>query len=159
METYAEMGLRPLMNARQTLAASAECEGFELLGVDDFQGTPSFADAVAGMDSASVGVALAHQPNQATDALSVREGSIDVILSGHTHGGQTWPLHLISWSTNDNFAGLNDFEGISAYAAERSGARRAGRELYDYLDVLCLSFFSRWCLYFVRSVTADEQSR
>merc|ERR1712154_647963 len=44
-------------------------------------------------------------------------GSIDVMLSGHVHGGQTWPMHLISWSTNDNFAGLNEFEGMMAYVS------------------------------------------
>jgi len=118
MEVYAEMGLRPLMNARQTLGASDDCAGFELLGVDDFLGDPNFDEAVAGMDSSSVGVVLAHQPNQATDAMAVTEGSIDVMLSGHTHGGQTWPLHMITMLDNDFFAGLSEGDdGMMAYVS------------------------------------------
>jgi len=123
MATYEAMGLTPLMNARVSLGVSDDCAGFELLGVDDFQGTPSFADAIEGMDGDAVGVVLAHQPNQATDAMAVTEGSIDLMLSGHTHGGQTWPLHLISLLTNDFFAGLNrDEEGEGMWAYVSLGA-------------------------------------
>ena len=35
---------------------------------------------------------LAHQPKQVADAVA---HGVDLQLSGHTHGGQIWPFHLL----------------------------------------------------------------
>jgi hypothetical protein len=55
--------------------------------------TPKLEEA---LDGAAVGtpvVLLAHQPNQAVEAAGLG-GRVQLQLSGHVHGGQTWPLHL-----------------------------------------------------------------
>lgn len=50
------------------------------------------AAALAGADRHLPVLLLAHQPRQIDDA--VRHG-VDLQLSGHTHGGQIWPFHLL----------------------------------------------------------------
>jgi predicted MPP superfamily phosphohydrolase len=50
------------------------------------------ARALADADSDLPVVLLAHQPKQISDAV---QHGIDLQLSGHTHGGQIWPFHLL----------------------------------------------------------------
>ncbi|MGA8115072.1 MAG: metallophosphoesterase [Actinocatenispora sp.] len=69
-------------------------------GVDDITAAASgrpghradHAAALAGADEDLPVLLLAHQPKQIDDA--VRHG-VDLQLSGHTHGGQIWPFHLL----------------------------------------------------------------
>ncbi|AGB26557.1 putative phosphohydrolase [Mycobacterium sp. JS623] len=71
-----------------------------LAGVDDATATASSARghgadlhaALAGTDRALPVVLLAHQPKQVTHAVSA---GVDLQISGHTHGGQIWPFHLL----------------------------------------------------------------
>jgi predicted MPP superfamily phosphohydrolase len=50
-------------------------------------------------------ILLAHQPQAAKLALKEFH-DIDLILSGHTHGGQFFPLHIPIYMWNPFFAGL-----------------------------------------------------
>ncbi len=69
-------------------------------GVDDATAKGSGAhghgadldSALAGTDPALPVVLLAHQPKQVSRAVS---GGVDLQISGHTHGGQVWPFHLL----------------------------------------------------------------
>jgi predicted MPP superfamily phosphohydrolase len=71
-----------------------------LAGVDDItaagSGRPGHgADhraALAGADPDLPVLLLAHQPKQIGQAV---EHGVDLQLSGHTHGGQIWPFHLL----------------------------------------------------------------
>ncbi|MEO6957954.1 MAG: metallophosphoesterase [Antricoccus sp.] len=48
--------------------------------------------AVLGVPSTMAKILLAHQPKQIRDAVHI---GADLQLSGHTHGGQMWPFHLL----------------------------------------------------------------
>lgn len=50
------------------------------------------AAALAGTDPDLPVLLLAHQPRQIDQAV---EAGIDLQISGHTHGGQIWPFHLL----------------------------------------------------------------
>ncbi|WP_395728127.1 metallophosphoesterase [Nakamurella sp.] len=71
-----------------------------LAGIDDLtaagSGLPGHhADlpaALAGIPSDVPVVLLAHQPKQVRAAVAA---GVDLQLSGHTHGGQIWPFHLL----------------------------------------------------------------
>jgi len=86
-----------------------------LAGVDDPAGTRSVpgrgggvAAALAGTDGGLPVVLLAHQPKLVTDAAT--EG-VDLQLSGHTHGGQMWPFHLLVRIDQPVLAGLSRRDG------------------------------------------------
>jgi predicted MPP superfamily phosphohydrolase len=82
-----------------------------LAGIDDPTGRrtvpghgPDLAAALAGVAGTLPVVLLAHQPRQVVDAAAA---GVDLQLSGHTHGGQIWPFHLLVRTDQPVLAGLS----------------------------------------------------
>lgn len=81
-------------------------------GVDDPTGTgsglaghgPDLAAALAGVDQDAPVVLLSHQPKQIAAAVAA---GVDLQISGHTHGGQIWPFHLVVRLEQGNLQGLS----------------------------------------------------
>jgi predicted MPP superfamily phosphohydrolase len=115
-----ELGVRPLENARTELPA------FDLAGVNDITGRdqqpaqgPDFARALGDRDRSRASVLLAHQPVMIHEA--VRHG-VDLQLSGHTHGGQMWPLNHVAALSNPTVAGLERYGDTELYVTRGAGA-------------------------------------
>ncbi len=89
------LGVQVLRNERVAITRGGA--SFDLAGIDDriaaSSGVPGHgADldaALDGRDDATPVVLLAHQPVMVEQA---RAAGVDLQLSGHTHGGQLWPL-------------------------------------------------------------------
>ncbi len=62
-------------------------------------------ELTAGLDKNKFSIVLDHQPN---DYKAQQESEVDLVLSGHTHGGQLWPLNRVGeWiGANDKTYGL-----------------------------------------------------
>lgn len=85
------LGIRVLRNARHTFERDGQA--LELIGVDDWggRGRPGgfdLAAALVGRDASRCAILLCHQPKGVEPAA---EAGLDLVLSGHTHGGQIWP--------------------------------------------------------------------
>ena len=93
------LGWQPLVNEHRTIG-----DGLVLAGVDDPTGAPDLAAALAGADPATPVLLLAHQPSQVTAAAAA---GVALQLSGHTHGGQIWPFHLLVRTNQPVLAGLS----------------------------------------------------
>ncbi len=110
LEHLAELGWESLHNRH----IRVERDGARLVvaGVDDrtahSTGRPGHgadhATALAGVDPELPIVLLAHQPQQITAAV---QHGVDLQLSGHTHGGQIWPFHLLVRTDQPVLAGLS----------------------------------------------------
>ena len=92
-----ETGLRILMNEHEVL----ERDGAHLViaGVPDRAGgavleghAPNFAQAKSGAPEDAASVVLSHQPRTAPEAA---KAGFDLMMAGHTHGGQMWPFHYL----------------------------------------------------------------
>lgn len=91
-------GVTVLENEHLTLTKGDDA--FHLIGVEDWDGRrfdrtrgPHLKRAMAGIeDSPLFKLLLAHQPKAAPEA---RDAGIDLQLSGHTHGGQIFPMNLL----------------------------------------------------------------
>jgi predicted MPP superfamily phosphohydrolase len=98
LDHMACLGWEPMHNRHLVI----ERDGARLIlaGIDDPTGTssglaghgPNLAAALADTDPDTPVLLLAHQPKQV--ALATAAG-VDLQLSGHTHGGQIWPFHLL----------------------------------------------------------------
>jgi hypothetical protein len=102
------LGWRPLRNSHELLARGGD--RLVLAGVDDPTGArlpghgPDLAAALAGTEEDLPVVLLAHQPRQVTEAVAA---GVDLQLSGHTHGGQIWPFHLLIRTEQPAVSGLS----------------------------------------------------
>lgn len=99
-EWIAEMrrlGLRVLRNERVTLDHDGAL--FDVLGTDDWRAKSFGGDhghdlkkAAAGRDPSRPSLLLAHQPKAIDDAAAHQ---IDLMICGHTHGGQLFPANIL----------------------------------------------------------------
>ncbi|HEX4725356.1 MAG TPA: metallophosphoesterase [Pseudonocardiaceae bacterium] len=98
LEHMASLGWEPMHNRHRVVERGGDRVTFA--GIDDPTGVssgldghgPDLAAALAGVDPDVPVVLLAHQPKQVRFAAAA---GVDLQISGHTHGGQIWPFHLI----------------------------------------------------------------
>lgn len=117
------LGVRVLRNEHVVLERGG---GAVLLaGIDDYESASfgvghrtDLAGAVSGRDPDLPLILLAHQPKAVHEA--VRHG-VDLQLSGHTHGGQLWPLSWILRTHNPLVAGLHRVEETLVYVSRGTG--------------------------------------
>lgn len=103
------LGWQPLVNEHRLVERGGD--RLVVAGIDDPTGTgrelsggPDLAGALAGADPDLPVLLLAHQPRQVRDAVAA---GVDLQISGHTHGGQIWPFHLIVRLEQGALAGLS----------------------------------------------------
>lgn len=93
-----QLGITVLNNSRVEIRQGDDM--FIVAGVTDHQAgkfgkeyAPDFNRALAGIAETSKVVLLAHQPRAVEEA--ARYG-VDLVLSGHMHGGQIWPFRYLA---------------------------------------------------------------
>lgn len=106
-----ELGITPLLNEHVVIGDGDK--KFNLVGLTDVTGTranfypPDTTKAFAGADQNKSCIVLAHQPRMITEMNGCR---CDLMLSGHTHGGQIFPFGLLVMTAQPYLAGLHTHE-------------------------------------------------
>ncbi|MFF8832809.1 metallophosphoesterase [Streptomyces sp. NPDC015131] len=121
LDEMRNVGVRPLVNERVEIRHNGAF--LDLAGVEDLAGEesgrgPDLARALAGRDTARPVVLLAHQPVFAGEA--ARHG-VDLQLSGHTHGGQMFPLTAVTALANPVSSGLGRVDDTTLYVTNGAG--------------------------------------
>ncbi|MFF3211164.1 metallophosphoesterase [Streptomyces sp. NPDC002886] len=116
-----DVGVRPLVNERVEILHNGA--HLDLAGVEDLAGAeygrgPDLGKALGGRDLSRPVVLLAHQPVFADEA--ARHG-VDLQLSGHTHGGQMFPLTAITELVNPVGSGLGRVDDTQVYVTNGAG--------------------------------------
>ena len=99
------LGIKTLEN--ENIYIGDQNKGFNLVGVYDVMGyranykQPDFEKAIANIDQNSPTILLAHQPKYIEEVHSV-----DLMLSGHTHGGQIYPFRFLVKLAQPYLSGL-----------------------------------------------------
>ncbi len=114
-------GVSPLRNENTAIRRGGAA--FDLAGVNDVAGQrrgdpPDFDRALAGVDPSRATVLLAHQPVLIDEAA---DRGVDLQLSGHTHGGQTWPFQYIVDAVQPSLAGLSAHRDTQLYVSRGAG--------------------------------------
>ena len=130
VELWRELGITPLLNESLTIEHAGAT--LRLAGVSDAAGSDAGIDAPApglrpdlraalkDVTAQEPTVLLAHQPGVGTDP-AVRSAGVDLMVSGHTHGGQIWPFTLLVGLANPTVVGLDEVEGTTAYTTRGAG--------------------------------------
>lgn len=121
LDVWDRLGIRTLRNERVELRRGDAL--VDLAGVHDFTSPapyePDLDAALAGRDPNRAVVLLAHQPKQVIEA---SERGVDLQLSGHTHGGQMWPLGYLVPLQQPSTTGLDRFGNTTLYTTRGAGA-------------------------------------
>jgi predicted MPP superfamily phosphohydrolase len=119
---YADLGIELLVNEARPL----EKDGSRiwLVGVDDaYSGHDDLPAALGQAESDEFCLAITHHPNLMDDP---RIGEVDLILAGHTHGGQVripllGPVHVSCRRPRERAAGLIRAQGTTMYVTRGVG--------------------------------------
>ncbi|CAM9422637.1 unnamed protein product, partial [Laminaria digitata] len=118
-EFVADRGFTVLEDARVTLPLGGEAADdgcfFYLAGVSDYESSPDYDAALDGRDAGVATVLLAHQPTQVNEAVDY---SVGLQLSGHTHGGQVFPYHVLAYIDQGYVSGLHKKDETFLYVSE-----------------------------------------
>nr|BDT36179.1 metallophosphoesterase [Myxococcus sp. MH1] len=122
-EHLGKLGVRVLRNEHVALERAGQV--LHLAGIDDYEAAhfdvghgPDLARAVEGRDRSKVLILMAHQPKAVQEA--VRHG-VDLQLSGHTHGGQFWPLRWLLRAGQPVVDGLRRVGDTLVYVSRGTG--------------------------------------
>ena len=126
---FESLGLRVLTNDGILLTRGDQ--SITLLGVADLKQrgalAPDLARAVdrAGSCKDTFCILAAHEPKQVLEGggLASQLG-IDLQLSGHTHGGQLWPLGLVTMLSQPAVDGVHVIDNVSVVTSRGVGAFR-----------------------------------
>ncbi|MDR0837768.1 MAG: metallophosphoesterase [Propionibacteriaceae bacterium] len=130
VDFWEEHGIPVLTNKAVVITRSGQ--SIDLIGINDRTGRPPLAadvaEAVATLPSAASDVTrfrllAAHQPVQALagDNLAAQLG-IDLQVSGHTHGGQVWPVHYLAKLQQGVLDGVHELGGVTVVTSRGAGA-------------------------------------
>ena len=120
------LGVHVLGNSRMSVGDKGPGgASFDVAGIHDRTAgrfrddhAPDVARALAGRDPDRELVLLAHQPKQ----VRLAEGhGVSLQLSGHTHGGQLWPLRYIVGLTDPYVTGLHHHGATRVYVNQGTG--------------------------------------
>ncbi len=116
-------GIRVLRNERVAIG-NGEAK-LDLAGVDDHDGArispghgPDLPKALQDRDTGRPIVLLAHQPRIIDEAAEL---GVDLVLSGHTHGGQIWPFSYLVYLQQPFVRGLKKRNGTTLYVSSGTG--------------------------------------
>jgi predicted MPP superfamily phosphohydrolase len=102
------LGITPLLNTHVVIGEGVK--QFNLIGINDLSGArageypPDIMAAYQGVDESKPCIVLAHQPKTITQLDAHR---CDLMLSGHTHGGQIFPFGFLVMTAQPYIAGLH----------------------------------------------------
>lgn len=103
-----ELGITPLLNQHVVIGTGQQ--QFNLVGLNDITGRslgvypPDLNKAYQQLDQSKPCIVLAHQPRMINEMNGYR---CDLMLSGHTHGGQIFPFGMLVMTAQPYLAGLH----------------------------------------------------
>ncbi len=122
MPEFLTMGYRFLYNSGFNL------DNYNLYigGIPDYNTTrlasspmsPDMEETLRASSPDSYKILLSHSPSY---ALTLPPETVDLIVSGHTHGGQIFPFHLLVKQVNKFLSGLYDVNGMKLFVSNGYG--------------------------------------
>ena len=103
------LGVRSLLNEKVRIEGTEEGDWFYLAGVEDLGANrghkQDIEQALEGREKNHETILVAHRPETAETVVR-KYRDIDLILCGHTHGGESFPINFLVYLTNPYFAGI-----------------------------------------------------
>ena len=109
--------ITPLVNQSVIIDESYNLIGISDLSANRFGGdfAPDFDGAIRSVEGHLPKILLSHQPNMIKH---IDAQKVDLMLSGHTHGGQIFPFSIGVFFTNPFLYGLKNIGGTQLYISQ-----------------------------------------
>lgn len=121
LDVWDRLGVHTLRNQRVEIHRNGDT--IDLAGIQDYTAPapyePDLPAALAGRDPNRFVLLLAHQPRQAKQASDL---GVDLQISGHTHGGQMWPIRYLVPLQQPSLQGLDQVGNTALYTTRGAGA-------------------------------------
>lgn len=118
-----KLGIKVLSNENTKINYGND--SFYIAGVNDHEAkrfgekhAADFNQALSGLDKNMKVILLAHQP------IAVREAAeygVDLVLSGHTHGGQIWPFNYLVYLQQPYIKGFYEYKKTKLFVNQGTG--------------------------------------
>jgi predicted MPP superfamily phosphohydrolase len=121
LDHWEQLGVTTLRNQR--VEVTHDGATIDVVGIQDYTAPqpyePDLPRALAGSDPDRFRLLLAHEPRQALQASDL---GVDLQLSGHTHGGQIWPIRYLVPLQQPSVEGLDKVGNTVLYTTRGAGA-------------------------------------
>jgi predicted MPP superfamily phosphohydrolase len=121
LDVWDRLGIRTLRNEHAVVERGGA--SIDIIGIHDYSSPkpyePDLSRALDGLDRERFGLLLAHEPRQAFEASDM---GVDLQLSGHTHGGQMWPIRYLVPLQQPSVEGLDRVGETTLYTTRGAGA-------------------------------------
>jgi len=141
------LGIRVLNNENQKISKGDEF--IYLAGVTDHAAksfgehhAPDFEKALGGLEKDKKKVLLAHQPIATREAA---EFGTDLILSGHTHGGQIWPFTYMVFLQQPYLKGFYRHKNTQLYVNQGTGCWGPPMRVGSYNEITEITLTQETC--------------
>ena len=115
MVKFTQIGFEVLYNTGEQIKNT----GLFVAGIPDMYSVhPNFEKAEYYAKDYNYKILMSHSPAIAKE---LKENQFDLVISGHTHGGQIYPFHYIVKSANDFLAGMYEVNNNKLYVSRGAG--------------------------------------
>ncbi|MBQ7304142.1 MAG: metallophosphoesterase [Alphaproteobacteria bacterium] len=131
---FTKMGFNVLYNTGENIDNS----GLYVAGIPDmYSENHNFDKALYYATDDVYKILMSHSP---AIAKTIEKDKFNLILSGHTHGGQIFPFHYIVKSANDFLAGMYQVNGNSLYITRGAGYWGPPMRIFAPSDITVFNF-------------------
>ena len=102
IDKFKSIGIKVLENESVVIADINLAGVYDMAGLKMDKFKPDFTKAMSDIDPNLPTILLTHQPR----SLSYLQNSVDLAISGHTHGGQIFPFSILVWLNQKYIYGL-----------------------------------------------------
>jgi len=120
--------------------------GLWIAGVPDDRGSRQTGEAetdlertLAGVDAGEAVVLLQHAPENEMAAAVL---GVDLMLNGHTHGGQLWPFHVLVRMAYPHYAGRYEVGGMTQIVSRGTGQWGPPMRLFAPAEIIRITLRS-----------------
>ena len=134
MVKFTYMGFDVLYNTGEQI----DNTGLYVAGIPDMYAVnPNFTKAEYYAKDENYKILMSHSPAIVKE---LNEKQYDLVVSGHTHGGQIYPFHYIVESANDFLAGMYEVNGNKLYITRGAGYWGPPMRIFAPSDITVFNF-------------------
>ena len=142
LHKYHELGFKVLFNKGETVDNNVFISGIPDVHTanSEFGANINFKQALEGSHTEQYRILLSHNPEMADSVTGI---NYQMILSGHTHGGQIFPFHYFVKKANKYLSGDYNVNGIKLHVSSGAGTWGPSMRLFAPSEIAIIDLLKK----------------